>query len=605
MGIAATINVVNSYSTEYCTILAEQALLEPSTEIQLACVKFLLKTKPESIILNFSNLLNSSKQMIVKERFILCRSAEKLLKNTTLDNARVIYNMLDEIGNIEQLDFFATGIKLNDPEIKAICIKKIDKIVDWYLSTDKETAVQYTSLITTLVNEMANNWEYYMDANYLDLIFKLDIYDVVKKILLHIPQHPMYNDFSNLIRIDSSNQCIQVVFKLLYEKDYRLWNYGRNALLNKKDSQTAHIFVEKITHLDIDYLKDLNKKISLLEYFKDARLDGEVDKDTFRKFILCLFKLKETEQEIDTCINNFLESNNPQIQIICLQVLKEIEYPNLCKFAIKALNSQSNDVQLSALKILQNYNFDDKIKIISPLLNNESNEVKSAVMEQIAVISFNRYIESFDKLDKDKREEMARALSKLDENLTEKLTMELSSMDPSKRLKALRIAQLTNKSQELNDLLIELLGDPDVKVRSTAIRMVQFGKSISALSTLIELLSHSDRRVRANAIEAIEELGDKRFVPVMQKLLNDTDNRCRANALKCLWKLDAKQQALEGLYKMIAHQDYTMRLSAIWLISELKFESWDKVLFDRLEKEINPDVRKKIKEVLACASKPN
>jgi HEAT repeat protein len=266
--------------------------------------------------------------------------------------------------------------------------------------------------------------------------------------------------------------------------------------------------------------------------------------------------------------------------------------------AIRMLEDESNVVRLAALETLRDVEFEEKIKVISPLLGSEDRAVRREVIEQIAALSYNRYLNSFDRLDRDKQAEAAKILSKLDEHLAEKLSGELSSLDPVKRLKALKIIQLTEKGPELSNVLEELLADPDLRVRATAIRLVQFGKSISAIATLMDLLGDVDGRVRANAVEAIEELGDKRFAPAIERLVNDRDNRCRANAIKCLWSLGGRDKAESALREMLGHEDQNMRLSAVWVISEVKYEPWMELLLERLEKETSPHIRKRIKDFL-------
>jgi len=154
---------------------------------------------------------------------------------------------------------------------------------------------------------------------------------------------------------------------------------------------------------------------------------------------------------------------------------------------------------------------------------------------------------------------------------------------------------------DLRQNLMELLNDPDRRVRATAIKIVQLTESIDGMRLLVAALSDPDRRVRANAIEAFEDSGEPLCIPVLLPFLRDEDNRVRANTAKAVWNL-GNEEGKRTLQAMIDDPDEMMRLSAVWAIGQVRFPGAADLLLNRLEAEQAPAVRAKISEVLSRES---
>ncbi len=194
-----------------------------------------------------------------------------------------------------------------------------------------------------------------------------------------------------------------------------------------------------------------------------------------------------------------------------------------------------------------------------------------------------------------------KALSKIDESVPERLRKEIESLESGRRVKALRIAQMIEVTDDLQPLLKELLSDPDQKVRATVIRMVELSGNLEAMKLVASSLADPDRRVRANAVEAFEAVQDKRFVPILVPLLQDSDNRVRANTIKALWTLGQDGMDLH-FGGMLSSSDEMMRLSAVWALGEVKLPGRRKLLEEQLRVEKSGRVQKKIALVLKRVS---
>jgi HEAT repeat protein len=145
---------------------------------------------------------------------------------------------------------------------------------------------------------------------------------------------------------------------------------------------------------------------------------------------------------------------------------------------------------------------------------------------------------------------------------------------------------------------MDLLNDPDRRVRATAIKIVQLSGSADGMRLLVAALGDPDRRVRANAVEAFEDSGDSQCIPLLRPYLRDPDNRVRANVAKALWNLGSEEGRM-ALNSMMKHAEENMRLSAVWAIGEVRFAGASDLLLGHVEGELSPAVRAKISEVLA------
>jgi hypothetical protein len=246
---------------------------------------------------------------------------------------------------------------------------------------------------------------------------------------------------------------------------------------------------------------------------------------------------------------------------------------------------------------------DDRVALLTPLLGSPDAELRRLAVREVSRVSFERYLERFDSMSGAQRRLAANALRKIDAQMLDRVAAEVGALDPSRRLKALCIVDLLGAGKELRQPLLELLDDPDRRVRATAIRIVELAGSVEGVQVLLGALADPDRRVRANAVEAFEELADPRYVQMLVPFVRDRDNRVRANAGKALWNL-GWPGARDALLAMLTDGDEMVRLSAVWAIGEVDFPGAREVLQARLASEPAERVRSKLQDALATLAKP-
>ncbi len=240
-------------------------------------------------------------------------------------------------------------------------------------------------------------------------------------------------------------------------------------------------------------------------------------------------------------------------------------------------------------------------RLLSALVRSPHESVRKGAMQVLSRESLDRYLKNFDRLDEPKRQLAIQAIAKIDPSMVDRLAEDVGSLPPDRKLKVLKILEYLDKAESMKGAILDLMNDPDRKVRATAVRMAGLTGNPEALRALIHALTDSDRRIRANAVEAFEELRDPRLVRVLVPFAHDPDNRVRGNAIKALWQL-GQRDVLQPLIEMLNDPEDLMRMSAAWVLGEIDIPDRLELLRGSLRREGNAEVKKRIEESLARAA---
>lgn len=187
---------------------------------------------------------------------------------------------------------------------------------------------------------------------------------------------------------------------------------------------------------------------------------------------------------------------------------------------------------------------------------------------EIPADAFRRFFEGFDRLDPEVRSLAAITLTRLDPELDGRLRQVLASLEPGRRLQAVKIVQALHREPELQSVLLELVQDPDQRVRATVVKTLAILGDEPAVRALLGAVADFDRRVVANTVEAIEAVGFAELVGLLKIFTQHPNNRIRANAVKALLLMG--NRSAEGvLRQMLASPQELMRLSATWVLGEI------------------------------------
>lgn len=303
------------------------------------------------------------------------------------------------------------------------------------------------------------------------------------------------------------------------------------------------------------------------------------------------------DKERTGVLRDLLGASDPNARAAAVVQLQALPGPEAAAAAREAANDPAEEVQRVVLEWTLKTSPQDRQKILTSFLTSPHESIRRTASRELSKGSFDRYIKSFDSLDARTRELAGKAIAKIDDQMVDRLTDELHSLDPARKLKALRIIEITSKEKDIEPALMELINDPDRKVRASVIKMVGLLGDVRAIKVLIGALSDPDRRTRANAVEAFEDIGNPRLNGLLVPFLKDPDNRVRANAAKALWNLGVPETK-EVIEEMLHDPVENMRLSAVWALGEINYPGVRVILGEVAEKDASPVVRKKAQDTL-------
>jgi HEAT repeat protein len=270
-------------------------------------------------------------------------------------------------------------------------------------------------------------------------------------------------------------------------------------------------------------------------------------------------------------LTELLKLPDPGVRAQATLLLAEQAEPAAAAVLWSVLDDTEEAVQAVAVRALASSQHPQRDHILTAKLNHPFPSVSAIAREAISHRGFHHYLGAFSKMDSPTRTAAGQALTKLDPQLLKRLEEEMDAQEPLRRLRALQVLDTLDRGNELMPSLARLMGDPDIKVRSSAARSLGHVGNLEALRLLVRGLTDPDRRVRANAIEALGRSGDRRLGSLLFPFLKHEDHRSRANAVKVLWQMGFTEAAVH-LEVMLGSPSEAMRISGLWVLAQIP--SW-------------------------------
>lgn len=614
VGIRATLETALSIALDKAILLASEGVKEPHPEIQKPSALFLLTHAPRALVERFADLPDDLKQQLLANKPRLIDAAERALRDAPAETRLAIYRMIETIGDIEDVMILTRGILDTNPKVRRIAGATLQRLTEHFLGRvhrlrqdpndldNRKYVQEHLSLFVEMLKKMISSFENHANPLYIQAAMELgeEGYALVKQILQSGSRSGVYRVFMNSLDRTDPDSLVLILFKMFAEQDKYLAREAATLLSLRKDSAFGRAVVTYLMSLEEKTFMQLCQRTTQVVWFDAVMKVADMSVDEARRIFQFILACKEEDENRTAMIAQFLRNETDTLRAWAVYVLGELGFSDINEIALKAIEDPSDKVKLEAARIIQRMKLKprEKLRYFVPLINSGVAELRQLAMKEIAQVCFDRFIHAFDSMDDHARESAAKIISKLDENIANRLVDEIYSLDPSRRLKALKILQFTEVESDLQPVLLELLNDPDRRVRATCLKTIQFSGNVRAITLLIGQLSDPDRRVRANAIEAVEQLSDERFSDLLVPFLRDGDNRVRANAAKALWNLGRKREARETLESMLDDPNELMRLSAVWGIGELRYDGFRELLQRRLSVETSPKVKAKIEEAL-------
>lgn len=178
--------------------------------------------------------------------------------------------------------------------------------------------------------------------------------------------------------------------------------------------------------------------------------------------------------------------------------------------AVQALHDDDPQVQALAVAQLRPRGVPGALSKLIELIDSPHHLVRRAAQESLGEFNFDRYLSSFDMLPDDVRQSTGRLVRKVDPTAVPKLQAELASPAAKRRMRALAIAVVVGMVGDVEDTVIELVGDDDHLVRLEAVRALAHGQSPLAAAVLSQARYDSSSAVQEAAHESLHLLAQRK-----------------------------------------------------------------------------------------------
>ena len=171
------------------------------------------------------------------------------------------------------------------------------------------------------------------------------------------------------------------------------------------------------------------------------------------------------------------------------------------------LNDSDPLVQLAAIKQIRLRNLPNALAILIGKLNHEDNRIRQAARGLLSEeYSFEKYSRGFDQMDERARTIVGSVIARVDERIGEKIRDYLRTEHRNHRIRAVRIVQSLNRTDEFWEDIAELLRDTDHVVRRTAIEALCSVDSVLMINFLATATLQSPGGLATGAMEALDTI---------------------------------------------------------------------------------------------------
>lgn len=614
MGVSATFQLLAELPPDQQLAFAEAALREPFPELQSAAFGALVGpnslNRPDLVVEHFAELLPEIRRRVTSQPQLFHGAAREEIASGSEVSRRAGYEVVAALEGFAGMALLARG--LGDPSVlvRGRAADLLDDLGQQYLyhlvalrlhgdAQSREFVARHREAILRSFGEILRAYPVHGSKVFLELAIECDpdTYPLVTDVILARRDASAYGAFVNVLASSATRNAVELLFRLYLEPRTRLREVAVEVMRMRRDAAFASLVAETLSRMPPGEFESLARRLREIPWWGAVEAAPELDALSALKLIEFVAKSGLDREVRDARIADFRKSPHPEVRARVLSTLHSLGHPGLAELTAELLEDPDDDVKLAAAREIVALGRPTRARHLLPLLNHPRAELREIATREVPDASFDRYLRSFDSLDRTSRQGAARALAKIDAQITERLAKELRSLDGERRFKALRILGYVEGGGDLQEVLVELLRDPDRRVRATVLKIVRLSGSADGMKLLYGALHDPDGRVRANAIEAFEDGGDARTASLLTPFLADPDNRARASAAKALYAF-GRPEGRQTLEAMLRDPDEMMRVSAVWAIGEIAFEGATELLFDHMRGETSAVVVTMIPEAI-------
>lgn len=174
---------------------------------------------------------------------------------------------------------------------------------------------------------------------------------------------------------------------------------------------------------------------------------------------------------------------------------------------LACMNDKDPLVQLAAIKQIRMRNLPNALAILVGKLDHSDERIRQAARVLLAdEYSFEKYSRGFDQMDERARAIVGSVIARVDERINDKIREYLHAEHRNHRIRAIRIIQSLNRSDEFWEDIAELLTDSDHVIRRTAIDALLHVENDRLVPFLATSTIEGTSRLAHGAIETLDAL---------------------------------------------------------------------------------------------------
>jgi HEAT repeat protein len=291
---------------------------------------------------------------------------------------------------------------------------------------------------------------------------------VLKQILMD-PLDPCYLPLVDILAHGQRDGVIRLVLSFL--EDPRVPSSAITLLAHRTDSRFVERLVRKIgaepspavaANLKrIDNVAWLQSEPALLERLDDAGQHAAVQ---------LAMRSGMNRRAVYKMIEFVLRRGNDGGRTAASAALEQFSGVEANSLCLRALDDPCPDVQANALRQLRTRGIPGALTRLVDLMESPYEVVQRAVRESLAEFNFKRFLAAYDMLDDEVRRSTGSMVRKIDPEAIPQLQDELTAKSRTRRLRAITVAVSMGAVADVEQQLLDRLGDEDHVVRAEAAR---------------------------------------------------------------------------------------------------------------------------------------
>jgi HEAT repeat protein len=327
---------------------------------------------------------------------------------------------------------------------------------------------------------------------------------VLKQILMD-PLDPCYRPLVDVLTHGTRGGVLRLVLSFL--DDSHVPSSAITILAHRTDSRFVECLVKKIgaepsaaivANLKrIDNVAWLQSEPALLERLDDAGQFGAVQ---------LAVRSGMNRRAVYKMIEFLLRRGNDGGRKAASAALEQFSGAEANSLCLRSLDDPCPEVQANALRQLRTRGIPGALSRLVDMMESPHEVVRKAVRESLAEFNFKRFLAAYDMLDEEVRRSTGAMVRKIDPEAVPQLCEELTAKSRTRRLRAINVTLAMGAVADVQDQLLDRLGDEDHVVRAEAARALGTCNTPAVWQALADACSDRSVVVKEAAEESLVQL---------------------------------------------------------------------------------------------------